>query len=569
MSLKQNNRKILSGCFVISLILHAFAIGFLQRYSLWFSSVQKGTETAGYLSLVDKQERDQILKTTFEPLAKEKGEEKRQRLPEKENVASLGMHASVVSQDPEFSNPIQFQSSFSLPMHEFLAAHPALPTFSFPSASFNLLDHLPKDLIIPVPSKQTLTKFLPLPTHSAITMSAPPPPLEQEVPPAPISYSKPIDLPLTDVPQIAKAPSMIPIPNLPKLPSLADLDTSSYSDSFDADLIFSPKEDGSGYIFALTLIPRPDLELPRIRQHFTFLIDRSNSIQQGRLAATKSAIHKALEELSPDDTFNIIAFDSKMEKMSPNSLPCIGKSFAFAEEFLDKIQLGSFFSTTDLYRPLFLTVPGQVQNDEIYTAILLTDGEALAKKNVQRSVLSDWTRYNAGKVALYAVGLNSDSRIATLDVATAYNKGKLTNAPTNRGIKRKLMKLLKMIRNPIGKNIACHAISKSPQTKVYLYPKQTQMPNLYLDQPYVILGETDSLDDFILFVQGRLQDRWLNIKKTISFLNAKKGNKSLKAEWALQCAYNLYENYLIDENPKYIAEAETLLAPFEYQTAFR
>jgi len=362
---------------------------------------------------------------------------------------------------------------------------------------------------------------------------------------------------------------MIPLPNLPSLPSLADLDTSSYSDSFDADLIFSPKEDGSGYIFALTLIPRPDLELPRIRQHFTFLIDRSNSIQQGRLTSTKSAIHKALEELSPDDTFNIIAFDSKMEKMSPNSLPCVGKSFVIAEEFLDKIQLGSFFATTDLYRPLFLTVPGQVQNDEIYTAILLTDGETLAKKATQRSVLSDWTRYNGGKVALYAIGLNSDSRTSTLEVATAYNKGKLTNAPTNRGIKRKLMKLLKMIRNPIGKNIACKAISRSPQSKINLYPKQTQMPNLYLDQPYVILGETETLDDFILFVQGRLQDRWLNIKKTISFLNAKKGNKSLKAEWALQCAYNLYENYLIDENPKHIAEAEVLLAPFEYETAFR
>ena len=94
------------------------------------------------------------------------------------------------------------------------------------------------------------------------------------------------------------------------------------------------------------------------------------------------------------------------------------------------------------------------------------------------------------------------------------------------------------------------------------------MPHLYLDQPYVILGESDSLDDFILFVQGRLKDRWLNIKKTISFLNARKGNRSLKQEWAQQMAYQLYEQFTVDENPQHIADAKALLEPFDMPVAF-
>ena len=105
------------------------------------------------------------------------------------------------------------------------------------------------------------------------------------------------------------------------------------------------------------MIPRPDLNLPKLSQKITFLIDRSNSLQQSRLTATKAAVHKALAELSLEDSFNIVAFDSKMEKMSPHYLPCTGKSYAVAEEFLAKIQLGSFFSTSDLYKPLFFTVP--------------------------------------------------------------------------------------------------------------------------------------------------------------------------------------------------------------------
>lgn len=566
--MKQKHRKILTGCYIASLFLHALAIVFLQRYSLWFSSPQTPDANTAWLSLVDKKERDQILKTAFKPVQEEKDTPVSYR-PQNETVSNLALNSNVKPLEHEWLASILFQNSFSFPIDDFLIAKPVLPSFSVPSQPFNLLDHLPKDLILPVPSKQKSNLFIPQPADSNVTLAiSSPPPLKEEVPSTEISYSERLDLPLTDAPQVAKAPSMIPIPILPVLPTLEELDTSSYSDSFEADLVFLPKE-GGGFIFALTLIPRPDLELPKLKQHFTFLIDKGNSIQQGRLTATRAAIHKALEELSPQDTFNIIAFDSKLEKMSPNSLPCVGKSFALAEAFLEKIQLGSFFASSDLYKPLLLTVPGQVQNDELHSAILLTDSETLVKKGAQKAILQDWTSYNAGRVNLYAIGLNSDAHSPTLDAATAFNKGKYSNAPTNRGLKRKLLKLVKTIQNPVAKNLVCKAISRSPNAKIHIFPKSSQMPPLFVDQPYVIVGESETLDDFIIFLQGRLKDRWLNIKKTISFVNAKKGNKSLREEWALQRAYELYERYVHDDNPKHIAEAATLLEPFDFQVAFR
>ncbi|HSX11410.1 MAG TPA: hypothetical protein VLF94_06835 [Chlamydiales bacterium] len=564
MNVKQRHRKILIGCVSASLFLHATALGFLQRYSLWFSSPQKSAQTTPWLSQVEKKERDQILKATFEPYA-EAEKSAVSHKPEPEQTPALALSTAQMEEHDVLSR-ILFHTSF--PQSELLT-FPVLPTFALTAEPINLLEHLPKELIIPTPAKQTIVHFPPpLPTDTDVALAAKPPAVVQEAPSPLITYSEPLDSPLTGASSPIKAPTPIPLPNLPQLPTLAELETSSYSDSFDADLVFLPRDEG-GYLFALTLIPRVDLKLSKIKQHFTFIIDRSNSITQERLTATKSAIHKALSELSPDDTFNIIAFDSKVEKMSPHSLPCTGKSFAFAEGFLEKVQLGSFFSSSDLYKPLFLTVPGRVENDEIYTAILLTDGEIFAKRQVPRAILHDWTQYNSGKVGLHALGLNSDAHTATLDATATLNKGKFTTAPTSRGLKRKLVKLIRTIQTPIAKNLYCKAISRSPQAKVQLFPKSSQMPHLYLDQPYVILGETDTLEDFILFVQGRVKDRWLNIKKTISFVNAKKGSKSLKKEWALQRAYILYENYARDENPQHIAEAEALLEPYDSPVAFR
>lgn len=547
--------------------MHLLALGFFQRYSLWFSSTEDADPNSDWLSLVDKKERDEILKIAFQP-TKEEQPELVELKPEVQNEPQIHIKTPSLFEEPK-NNTMLFQSSLAFSINEPLIHQSLLPAFTIPTqSSVNLLDHLPKDLIVPVTKERQRSMFLPFPTESNVTLNAKAPAVEKEAQTEQMAYSDLLDRSLTESPQVGKAPQMIPIPELPKLPTLSELQTASYSDSFDADLVFLPKGDGKGYIFALTLIPKPDLNLPRFRQHITFLVDRSNSIQQGRLNATKAALHKGLEYLSEEDTFNIIAFDSKTEKMSPNSLPSIGRSLAVAEEFLERIQLGSFFSSSDLLRPLFLSVPGEVPNDEIHTAILITDGETLSKDETVRSLLYDWTYYNNGKVTLYALGMN-DPHTPALETITAFNRGKVVSSNSQRGLKRKLPKLLKAIQNPIAKNLYCSAISRSPQSKITLYPNSFKMPNLYLNQPYVILGETDSLDDFILFVQGRLKGKWLNIRKTVSFLNARKASKTLQQEIALQKAYDLYERYAMDPNPKHVAEAQSILEPFNYPTTIR
>ena len=209
-----------------------------------------------------------------------------------------------------------------------------------------------------------------------------------------------------------------------------------------------------------------------------------------------------------------------------------------------------------------------MKEDEIYTTILMTDGEPLSKKNSMRSIMYTWTLQNGGKTSLFTLGMGSDSNLATLDAASALNRGRLYSSPTKRGIKRKLLKLMKNIHAPIAKNLSARAISTGSATSIALFPKGNNMPHLYLNQPIVILGSCDTLDDFILFVQGRCKNCWFNIKKNVSFIHAKKGGNPLRKEWALQQAYRCYERYTQDDNPEHLVEARELLAPFDIQPAF-
>jgi hypothetical protein len=553
-------KKILVASVVVSLSIHLFLLIFLQSYSHWFNNPQF-TEAKSASFALEKIKRDQILKESFAPCLKQSSII--QSTPISELAASKLSHLPILVTPPPllemYTTPASFEellSSNSFPVHSF-----ALPKLQHP----DLFTDLPKDLISPTKKKLADSKiFLPgmeeIPTISKTNDLDP---IEHEE--TQLFFSAERESLLSEA--STKVIPTIPIPALPEVPTLRDLETVNLSNSFDTELTFSPRTDGPGYLFALTLIPRADLQVPSLRQHLSFLIDRSNSIQHERLRATKSAIFKAIEGLNDGDTFNIIAFDSKMEKFSPTFTKKGPKVLSKISEFLNKIQLGSFFSSGDIYRPLFTTIPAYTDRDELYTTILITDGEALSKKSSQKALTRNWTLQNQGRVSLYVLSMDNDPNLATLDVACHFNRGRLIYANSHRGLKRKLLKLTKNIKHPIAKNISFKTITNNQDDSVEISPMPA--PAIYLDQPYTLLGSTDSPEDFILFVQGRLKNHWFNIKKTVSFVNARKGGNSLKSEWALQKAYRQYEKYILEGDQKYLAEAKSLLSPFNLQVAFQ
>jgi hypothetical protein len=346
----------------------------------------------------------------------------------------------------------------------------------------------------------------------------------------------------------------------PSLPSLSELNTLSASDAFDIDL--SCIHHQGKIIFAITFLPKNDLDLPLLPSHYTFIIDRSNSIQKERLEATKAAVLKAASELPSQDTFNILLFDSKTEKLFSSPVNPNKETLKTASERLEQAELGSLFSTSDLLNPLLLTLPGS-PSELVHQVILFTDGETLSKKATQKSLFSKWTPFNNGRVSLHAVAMSIDRDLATLDALTAFNKGKCITSTTLRGIKRRTLKLMKALQEPVAKDISCSLFASHPISLHLSYS------NLYLDQPFTLIGETTTMDDFVLFLQGHIKGKWINIRKTISLATAAEGGESLAVDWTMQQAYQHYEHYIRDENRAHIAEANELLRPFDIQAAFQ
>jgi hypothetical protein len=346
--------------------------------------------------------------------------------------------------------------------------------------------------------------------------------------------------------------------------------TMAGSDDFNLSIEYAPKSDGLGYFFRLEISPKPGIKFKRIKQNIFFLIDRSHSIRFNRYEMTKTAVAKALALLHAGDSFNVLVFDDKIERLSSENLMWNSENVGKAREFIAQQKYGGVFASTDLYSSLGMIVPEAVAEDEVNTAILLSDGDTYLSSEKQRHSIGSWTKRNSGKVSLYTLASGKGNHLALLDLLSVFNKGSLYYSTTDQGLESTLFNLMQSIRNPIGKDVTVNTLPSSENLKISIYPINQFLTNLYEDIPYVVYGTINRLEDFHVFFQGKYYEKYFDIKQIAAFKNAKKVDEaSLEKKWALQEAYISYNRYLEDGQSSHLVRAKELLLPYRIPAAFK
>ncbi len=323
-----------------------------------------------------------------------------------------------------------------------------------------------------------------------------------------------------------------------------------------------------GYIFRISLQPKQDISFKRIRQNYYFLIDRSNSIPRARFALNKRAVSAALDHLQPEDTFNILIFDDKVSRLAESSLSWSTENIAIARTFLEVTGHGGHFAATELYASLGKIIPQNVSNEEVNTAILLSDGDTYLTLEKQRQTIGGWTGWNAGKVSLFCVASGTGNNLSLLDLISSFNKGALVYVPQHDQITEKVVQLMLSLQSPIGKDLVATAVSSDKQTVLHLQPRNIRLPHLYQSRPFTIWGATNRLSDFTLFLQGKYYDKVFDLKKTISLKEAHTGTLALERQWAQLAAQEFYEQFFRDGRVSHLEAAHQFLAPLELPVPF-
>lgn len=354
------------------------------------------------------------------------------------------------------------------------------------------------------------------------------------------------------------------------LPSAdSPLATVASSNDFTIETAFCPAPDG-GYLFRLQLVPKQTVSFKRIKQNLFFLIDRSYSIDPERYELSKAAVINAIKALHTGDTFNILVFDSSITRMADDAVAWSTASVEAAEAFLAEQAHGGFYAGTELYSSLDKIIPEAVADNEVNTAILLSDGDTSLTRDDQRNTISLWSRNNSGKVSLFCVAADKSNNVPLLDVLSASNKGCLIYKPSIAELEEGLLELIDQIKNPIGKDIVITAIVPDNTVQLTTFPQKGRLADLYENRPYIIYGHINKLTNFYLFLQGKYYDHRFDIKQLVAFEEAQQAEPAqLQRLWAMHNAYACYDQYLSDGKPIHINEAKRLLAPYDIPIAFR
>jgi hypothetical protein len=345
--------------------------------------------------------------------------------------------------------------------------------------------------------------------------------------------------------------------------------SASWDADFDINTTYAPHPDSDGYIFQVTLTPKHDLSEHRLKQHIYFLLDRSNSSERHHFVVFKRATLKALASLQPSDSFNILVLDKKITTFRPQTMPASPANIRAAEEFLDTQSAGTFLGNGNIYSALD-KIPSLIPNDQdMHTAILLTDGNSSMTTAKKRDCLRKWLSKNQGKLSLYAGAVGQNNELLWLDLLSTDSGGRLVYSDTHAAFPRKLAKLILDLKNPLAKDIDILAKPYQSQTFIELYPTSSTLPSLYNNQPYVISGATDTLEPFELTLQGRHKEDWICIQKKVDFKQAKRGNLLFAKEWQRSQAHLCYTQFLNQGKPALLDEAKGILNRSQKEIAFK
>jgi len=262
-------------------------------------------------------------------------------------------------------------------------------------------------------------------------------------------------------------------------------------------------------------------------------------------------------------------FDDKVASLSPTNVPVTQETLRQAQQWLQHQPHGGVFASTDLYASLGNIVPAEVGEQELNTAILLSDGDTYLAKDKQRRNVSTWTQRNHGKVSLFSLASGGRDNLAMLDLLSSFNKGRLAYARNYGDQANALELLLTSIQNPVGKNLRASIIESKRPAAAQLFIVGDQLPDLYRDTPYVLYGSCEQLEDFYVFLQGRYYDRFLDIKQKVSFTSANEiPPQQLLRPWIMHQAYELYSVYLREGNHQHLSKVRQLLKPHGLPVAF-
>ena len=212
--------------------------------------------------------------------------------------------------------------------------------------------------------------------------------------------------------------------------------------------VLSYKEPGEDGFFLLLAAPKVEVEAEDVvAKDLILVLDVSGSMEGEKIDQAKDAAIYVLENLNPEDRFNVVAFSTGIRAFSPNPEPASSREAGKA--FIEGLEaLGG----TDINRPLTEAV-GMTDPARPTTVMFLTDGLATVGVEDTAAILENVALAAPENVRIFSFGVGDDVDTDLLDQLSIDHGGASTYVRPGQRINETVSAFYAKIKNPVLSNL--------------------------------------------------------------------------------------------------------------------
>ena len=244
--------------------------------------------------------------------------------------------------------------------------------------------------------------------------------------------------------------------------------------------LFSDVFDGQTYVLLMVMPPeKPKAKAQRLPREAIYVIDTSGSMKGSSISQAKAALQLALTRLAPEDSFNVIEFNSHAIQLFNSSQPATPRNIRTAVDYVKKLHAGG---GTEMMPALTLALGQSTTTGKVRQVIFVTDGSV-----GNEMALLAYIKHHLKRSRLFTVGIGSAPNGYFMRKAAEYGQGSFTYIGKISEVKTKMGELFAKLENPVLTRIRIDWKGRP----VEHYPKY--IPDLYLSEPVVIAARLPNL----------------------------------------------------------------------------
>ncbi len=254
------------------------------------------------------------------------------------------------------------------------------------------------------------------------------------------------------------------------------------SGSAPAAALFTEQVEGEYYGLLMVLPPAPEFAGPPPARELIFVVDTSGSMGGVAIEQARRSLSRALQELRPEDRFNIIEFNSTHHALYRRPMPATDHYVQRAQEFVRLLQATG---GTEMLPALRAALePGQdadelVEQLPLRQVIFITDGAV-----GNEVALFEEISARLGNSRLFTVGIGSAPNSWFMREAARFGRGSHTHIGALEEVGDKMAALFAGLSQPAVLDLDVSWPGQERPGQVEAWP--ARLPDLYLGQPLLV-----------------------------------------------------------------------------------